>query len=198
MSPTEYHPVFSLLKEGVLSWFEGTPFSLDLTVHPKKFHDRIRQAIQDQEQIGWGNAIKGYLSVEWRFLADDSPYDNVAELQEGHGFQRLKTILTYLHQVAISLWKARNQVLHKSGDQELQHIRDLEIAEVKEIHAHPERLQAGDRHYCERSLESILKKGPATRRRWLRYTKLSRDRMQKDGKRQMLLTHFFRSSDTVA
>ncbi|KAI2498130.1 hypothetical protein MHU86_16382 [Fragilaria crotonensis] len=76
MSPPEYHPVFHLLKEGIISWFEGKPFSPDLTVHPRKFHDRIRRAIQDQEQIGWCNAIKVYLSVEWRFLADESPYEN--------------------------------------------------------------------------------------------------------------------------
>lgn len=53
---------------------------------PLKFHDSIRLALQDQRKIGWHNAIKGYLSIEWRSLAEFTMYD-AAKAQPGRGSQ---------------------------------------------------------------------------------------------------------------
>lgn len=196
MSPTAYHPVFALVKGGVMAWLEGTEYAPEVTEFPRKMRERITIALKAQEAIGWDNAIKGYMSVEWRHLAEENIYDNEKETQHGTGTIKLVTILRQLHKVAQRLWKSRNQVLHQSDEQDLKAMRDSELREIRELYAHPEALQAGDRHYCAQPLEAILKKNPATRRRWLRYTRLSRERMIKAGQRQMLMTHFFRPKTT--
>lgn len=154
----------------------------------------IESALHDQEAIGWQNAIKGYMSVEWRTLADMSPYGNDHASPQGSGLSSLLHILRQFHRLASRQWRSRNQVLHGTNETSLQDIRDSELAEIHHIYAQPNQLTVADRHYCQRPLESIIKQSPATRRRWLRYTAMARKRMLQDGKRQTLLTHFTESN----
>lgn len=197
LSPTDYHPIFPILKASIMAWLKGEVYSPDIEEFPRKLQDRIRKALNEQERIGWNNAIKGYLSVEWRLLADLSPYGSTCDEQEGKGFRVLTTILNHFQQTTQRLWKARNHVLHTSTEERLRCIRDAQTVEIRAMYANPESVQAGDRHYCERSLESILKKSTATRRRWIRYMRLSRDRMSKEGSRQLLMTQFYRPVSTA-
>jgi hypothetical protein len=197
LSLTEYHPIFPILKASIMAWLKGEVYSPDIDEFPRKLQDRIRKALNEQERIGWNNAIKGYLSVEWRLLADLSPYGNTCDEQEGKGFRVLTTILNNFQQTTQRLWKARNHVLHTSTEEHLRCIRDAQTVEIRAMYANPESIQAGDRHYCERSLESILKKSTATRRRWLRYMRLSRERMSREGSRQLLMTQFYRPVSTA-
>ncbi|KAI2505387.1 hypothetical protein MHU86_9093 [Fragilaria crotonensis] len=86
LSPTEYHPIFPILKASIMAWLKGEVYLPDIEEFPRKLQDRIRKALHEQERIGWNNAIKGYLSVEWRLLADLSPYGNMCDEQEGKGW----------------------------------------------------------------------------------------------------------------
>ena len=87
MTPTEYHPIFTLLKEGIVAWFEDQEYDPDLTVFPRKMRDTINTALCNQAPIGWGTAVKGYLSIEWRYLAELDTYDNVKENHSVWDFQ---------------------------------------------------------------------------------------------------------------
>jgi hypothetical protein len=192
MSPEEYHPVFQFLKDGVIAWIEDREFHPLLTNFSGAIRDSLRVALRDQTQIGWDNAIKGYLSVTWRDTAEKSLYGNSIDSQAGKGLHNVRVILRAMHLLTQQLWKSRNRVLHESTDAELCEIRDTERAEICNLHAQPERVQAGDRHYCERPLSDILAMSPTSRRRWLRYMNLARARMINEGKRQMLMTAFYR------
>ncbi|KAI2497835.1 hypothetical protein MHU86_16669 [Fragilaria crotonensis] len=66
LTPTDFHPVFPLLRKGIMAWLDGHTYAPDLSGFPTKMWDLIRTAFTDQEKIGWHNALKGYLSVEWR------------------------------------------------------------------------------------------------------------------------------------
>ena len=48
LSPTEIHPVFPLLKQGILAWLEGLDYDPDLMEFPTKLRDTIRTVLQDQ------------------------------------------------------------------------------------------------------------------------------------------------------
>jgi hypothetical protein len=193
MSPSEPHPVFHLIKEGVAAWINGdTPYTPTFEQFPTKFHDRILAALNDQSTIGWDKAIKGYISMEWRRLATENIYGE-EQAQHEQGFKRIHVILKALHILTQEKWKARNKRLHESKDEAMQHIRDTELVEINELYSHPERVRAGDRHYCEQPLSAILRKTPASRRRWLRFMRQSQARVDKDGKRQTRMTDFFRA-----
>jgi hypothetical protein len=195
MSPEEYHPVFHLLKEGVTAWLTQRDFQPVLEDYPSKFRDQIGVALCDQRNIGWDNAIKGYLSVEWRSMIAVSAFDSTTDdVQEGKGLQQIRGILQSFHVLTQQLWKSRNKILHDSQDEAQQTIRDSERVEICALYSQSDSLPAGDRHYCERPLESILKMTTTSRRRWLRYMKMAKARLTRDGQRQMLVTDFYRSS----
>ena len=191
MSWEEHHPVYHILKEGAAAWLEGRAYIPPVREYPTHIQDQLRKAISDQEQIGWDNAIKGYLSVEWRYLAETSLYENTKDTQDGKGISTLRGILLAFHMLSQQLWKARNQVLHVSHDTELRNIREIEVAEIRKLHSRPEKIRAGDRHYCEQPLTTILQMAPSSRQRWLRYMRMARTRMSLEGKRQLLMTSFF-------
>ncbi|KAI2505340.1 hypothetical protein MHU86_9140 [Fragilaria crotonensis] len=86
MSPEEYHPVFQFLKDGVIAWIEDREFHPLLTDFSGVIRDSLRVALRDQTQIGWDNAIKGYLSVAWRDTAEKSLYGNSIDSQAGRAF----------------------------------------------------------------------------------------------------------------
>jgi hypothetical protein len=190
LSPKEYHPVFSLIKEGVSNWLRGEPNTLDITNFPMKCHDHASSGIRDQENIGWHAAFKGYLSVEWRQLASMGLGDNDMS-HDGRGMQYIRSIMKTLMQFTQDMWKARNHVLHGTQDIDMRRIRQSELAEIIAIRDHPELLPAGDRHYCEQTLENIVNRAPATRRRWLRHMRAARVKFTRDGRRQTLLTNYY-------
>ncbi|KAI2495165.1 hypothetical protein MHU86_19350 [Fragilaria crotonensis] len=197
MSPKEPHPVFQILRDGITSWVEGIEvYDPPIDQIPSKFHDRLRAALRDQQTIGWDNAVKGYLSVEWRFMAADAMFDS-SPAKTDSGFYRIHNILKAAHILMQTTWKARNKMLHDNQDAVNRHIREAEAEERTEMHRQSKNLRAGDQHYCEQPLEKILRnKSASSRRRWLRYMKMAQDRSSRDGKRQTLLTNFFRPSVT--
>ncbi|KAI2512014.1 hypothetical protein MHU86_2302 [Fragilaria crotonensis] len=89
MSPEEYHPVFQFLKDDVIAWIEDREFHPMLTDFSGEIRDSLRVALRDQTQIGWDNAIKGYLSVAWRDTAQKSLYGNSLDSQAGRVFTML-------------------------------------------------------------------------------------------------------------
>ncbi|KAI2498729.1 hypothetical protein MHU86_15740 [Fragilaria crotonensis] len=194
------HPVFHLITEKVFEWLEHRGNS-DAAFHvkefPAKFHDSIRAALSDQQEIGWDNAIKGYLSVEWRNMAEEGLFDTDTS-RSRLGYQRLQVIFKALHIYHQTVWKARNHTLHNTQTMEIRQIRDTELFEITDLYEKSDRLRAGDRHYCEQPLEEILKKSPSSRRRWLLlFMKRAIHRASTDGKRQTLMTSFFRPSVTT-
>jgi hypothetical protein len=96
-----------------------------------------------------------------------------------------------LYEHSRRLWLVRNEVLHKQDDIQLRDIRSKEIAEIKQYHSQPHMVRAGDRHYCERSLQKLLSASDSTRRRWLRRIRKSRDEHKRDGGQQRLLTTYY-------
>jgi hypothetical protein len=195
MSPINPHPVFTIIKGGLISWLnDDAAYNVDLKNFPTKFRLSATKGLADQLSIGWESALKGYLSVEWRHMATVDMFDGTPP-HDGRGMQIIKTILKATHQFTQAIWNSRNDVLHGSNDNELQNIRQIEIAEITDIHGHPELVPAGDRHYCEQTLNHILARAPSTRRRWLRHMRSARLRFTKEGQRQELITTFFHRAD---
>ncbi|KAI2505052.1 hypothetical protein MHU86_9408 [Fragilaria crotonensis] len=153
LSPKEPHPVFHILRDGIISWVEGIAvYDPPFDQIPSKFHERLRVALSDQLTIGWDNAVKGYLSVEWRFMAEEAMFDS-SPAKPDTGYYRIQNILKAVHVLTQTTWKARNNMLHDNQDTINRHIREAEAAEITAMHRQSETLRAGDRHYCEQPLE---------------------------------------------
>jgi hypothetical protein len=185
-----------LIKDGVIASIQNEEHKVELDTIPSKFQDSVNKCLIDQAAIGWDAAIKGYLSVEWRFKASLGPADG-DNAHEGRGFQTIRTILKSFHDFTQAIWQSRNQELHGKQEMETKLIRQTEIAEITELHGHPELVPAGDRHYSEQPLGNILARAPSTRRRWLRHMRSARRRFLNEGSRQPLMTEFFRREGNI-
>ena len=193
LSPTEPHPAYYLLKEGIIRWLDGddSPFNPNEMEWPDKFTDTLKKALDDQNTIGWNNALKGYLSIEWKQLLALALYNNETQ-QEGRGPHHIKLILKAIFKTTRALWLSRNGALHGEQTVSMDRIRSAETAEITEYHQQTDAILIGDRHYCNQPLEILLKKNPTTRRRWLRYMRMARHRFIENSRGQTRITSFFR------
>ena len=180
--------------DGIHHWSTGTltPFNPDLSHFPRHLLPYITDSLRSQAEIGWHQAIKGYISTHWTILASLSMEPTAGPDNTAAG-RRIKAILRGFHDHTRRLWLHRNSVLHSTDAQEMADIRSQEIAEIKYYHSNPNLLLSTDQHHCNRSLSRLLSSSAATRRRWLRIVKRSFAELTKDGTRQTLITRFFSS-----
>jgi len=185
------HPTRYLLDQGLRWWLSGhtNTFQPDLSSYPPHLRALIDKALETQEQIGWHNAVKGYLSIWWRKLASRDSI-NATDDQESRGLSRISSILKALSTFTRSLWLSRNTVLH-SDDADNLITRSTEAAEITFLHNNSQLLRFDDRYLCRRSLSGILKGAPSTRRRWLRLVKRSVEQNSIEAARQTSITSFF-------
>ena len=152
---------------------------MDLDSYPAHLRGYIETARRDQRRIGWSMAAHGFLSKSWTHLAcQDMHIPDRLEVQAGHN--RIRSIIAALYGHSSRIWLARNEVLHSNNESILRGIRSTEVAEIKALYQKPHLLRAGDRHYCQRSLDRLLSGSAATRRRWLRRVRRSLEEHRKD------------------
>ena len=71
--------------------------------------------------------------------------------------QRMRALISAIYDHSDRLWRARNEALHSNNVELNMDMRSEEIAEIRALHSKPHLLGAGDRHYCERSLDKLFK-----------------------------------------
>jgi hypothetical protein len=121
---------------------------------------------QRAEQIGWHQAVKGFLMTSWASAAAIHP-TKPRLVQRDREQHRISRIIAALQDFTNGLWKDCNNVLHKHADVELKRIRSLNDSKIRHYHARPHLLPPEDRHYCEYNLNDIMERNPSVRRRWL-------------------------------
>ena len=186
-------PAVRLLKNLLLGWITGQQPTISLGDYPRNQHDLICSAMQQQQGIGWPAAMRGFLSVTWCQLAAHPFGDNEAP-NPVKGEQTMRKILMAVHQFSMTAWKDRNQHLHGQGSANLRELRCPELVEISHLHSHPELVNAGDCHFCDRPLDALLRAGHSVRRRWLQYMRNARARFDREGKNQTVITDYFRVS----
>jgi hypothetical protein len=129
--------------------------------------------LKEQAQIGWHQAMKGFLTTSWASAAAIHP-TKPRLVQRDRGQHRISRTITAIRAFTDGIWKDRNDVLHQHADTELKRIRSLADSEIRHYHANPDLLPPCDRHYCEGNINDILKKNPSVRRRWLTRVRRSR------------------------
>ena len=115
--------------------------------------------------------------------------------EEERAITRLRKAIRGIYDFTSDLWTERNTVLHDGETaHEMAEIFSTEVAEIKSYHQQRYLLRFDDRHLCDRPLKQLLTGSAATRRRWLRLVKRSRDVQARDGQTQQKITSFFTST----
>ena len=183
------HPVRYLIAEGLEHWLYSKHFTPRTDQYPEFLQEPIRAALLAQQSIGWEEALSGFLSKNWGHVATRDMY-NEKEMDKSKGQERIRGCISAIYAHTHRMWISRNEALHSNDEDQLRDIRSTENAEIRDLHQKPHLLRAGDRHYCERSLEKLLKGPQSTRRRWLRRVRKSMEEHRSDGGQQALITSY--------
>ena len=118
-------------------------------------HSYINAALEDQAAFGWLLCIKGFFSTRWITVARLSMHSHNIEIDAGSA--RLCHIINSLHLLTTSLWKGRNDSLHRQDETRLRSSNRREDLDITHFYNRPELLSTSDQHYCARPLSQIPK-----------------------------------------
>jgi hypothetical protein len=119
-----------------------------LTVHTAPSHLQLilSQALQEQEQIGWHQAVEGSPRTSRASAAAIHPTQPHL-VQRKRGQHQIFRTIRALRDYSDNIWKDRNKVLHEHTDTELKSIRSLQVLEIQHYHANPDLFPPRDCHY---------------------------------------------------
>jgi hypothetical protein len=203
------NPYGRILAELVSQWMRApnSPPSLsssrDMRVLPSCFHPDyltlVQTAISDQTTIGWHNLIKGFFAKSWHVLASSYPPNKrLPPLIQDDGHHRIQQSLKALCQMVLDIWEARNHTLHKIQENTAILIRTAIDAEIAKAHAQRSDLLIADQHYCNVSLNKLLRSRPSYKRRWLHRIKKAQQQSRLAGCLQPKITAFFHRNKPCA
>ena len=140
----------------------------------------LQDAFWFQASIGWGNALKGFLSKHRREIANhDFHHPKRVDFAEGEFL--LRSIIDATHELTRLIWLSQNSALHDKADADARCICDTEIAEIRHYHSLPH-----------------LSCSASIRRRWFRKVKHSAiAEYECAGLRQSLLASFFHQQSAL-
>jgi hypothetical protein len=163
-------------------WFQDllAIFVPVITEFPSHHHAGLLRAVEEQNHIGWHQAILGFLGHSWHVAASREMY-HPTDNNSSRGDSIITKILQCLHLTIKELWLSRNQSSHEHSDQVVLAIQSSETAKIRHFHAHPHLLPTGDQHYCERSVNAILCSSKSIRRRWLEHIRQARANKLRNG-----------------
>jgi hypothetical protein len=125
----DINPVRYVILAGILHWLyhgESVPFTPSLSEYDPFFLPLLHAALQSQARIGWGNALKGFLSKSWRKMAN-LDFHNPKRLDSATGESRLRSIIAATHEFTRSIWLSRNSALHGKANDEARSTCNTEL-----------------------------------------------------------------------
>jgi hypothetical protein len=197
MCDSDIHPVKYVLTAGIQQWFTDPTIGFVPLIHkfPSHHHPVLFQAVSEQQQIGWQQAILDFLGQSWH-LATSVEMFHPTPSNASRGDSTLTMILQCLHPTTRELWLSRNRCLHDHSDQVAIDIQSMEAAEIRHFHSQPYLLPIGDQHYCKRSLNTLLCSSKAVRGCWLKHIWQARANKLRHGLLQTNISHFFIADKT--
>jgi hypothetical protein len=161
-----------------------------------KYIDCVKTALSHQREIGWMNGTRGFLAKTWHNVACSqlqipSPTGEVIHTHHEDGHQRTYQLTRSIYNMVTSIWKGRNDELHRKNCENESVQKTAIDAERARLHSTPGDLPALDQHYCNHTLDHILRKSPTYKRRWLHRVRIAITQQKQEQSRQRRITQFF-------
>ena len=162
-----YPPLMVAIASRLQSWHQGLP------LEPYQHERAVRNAIAEQDLIGWWNFSLGRVSVKFAAI-QNKHYESMGLRRTGAVWAR--KLITELNKILWQMWEHRNNVLHKTmtpqKEQQLANIRE----QVREQFALGKiGLSKRDHHYLDPEKKTwALQLGLEDATRWLSSVTYSR------------------------
>jgi hypothetical protein len=101
---------------GIHCWTYDTEYDLTEESNPLLFDYQHTVLLQQQQQIGWDNFMKGYLSKKWRYIQGSYYKFRKLNKRKYHKDRWILQLLILLQQYRHDLWMLRNASLHGGFD----------------------------------------------------------------------------------
>ena len=169
-----YLPIWTTLHRNIIKWTNNEMIPVpQLEDNSKEYDKLLREAIIEQNEIGWEHVFKGWLSAKWsaaqdKYYAERSRDDPRIQRNYHNGIAWSKTAVTLLQNLAFEVWKFRNKDIHGHNklEEEQQKLRGVR-SKVKQEYAkrlnYPTRIQW---RYFTRTLQDRLNDRIQTLRAW--------------------------------
>ena len=187
------HPFWYCLVKAIEQWIANpsTIFESNLSQYAPHLREPIATAVASQNTIGWENALRGFLSWDWRTLVSLDLYNSKTHAMD-KADARLRKAMNSLYDYSRTTWEHRNELLHTQASNALATtIRSATAAEIKHYHSQPHLLRYNNRHLCSQSLTNLLNGRESSQRRWLRMVKKSIGIVKYHERSQTTITSFF-------
>ena len=193
MKDTEHHPFGITIAASLDRYLTSPDAPVDIPYTNKlkaQYHEPIREALDDQQRIGWLHFLRGFTSLSWLYLESINALDS-QKSDRKRGEHRIHTLLQALHTFSQSLWLGRNEALHCTKETTDAAKFNADSAEIRLYFDNPNMLPAEDRHYCAHNMTKLLRSRPSVRRRWLQRVRTARSNMLKHGRSQLTMTKYY-------
>jgi hypothetical protein len=133
-------------------------------------HDLVIKALEEQGQIGWHLAMRGYLSWHWGLAVMEHP---VTALSKDQGKNWIWKMILLLWNFANAMWEHCNTILRNHEFEASRMIRDADINDaITNLYANIETYNVEDQWYFDMPLALHLKKPLRSCQRWFTNAKL--------------------------
>jgi hypothetical protein len=161
------------LREALLlhlnNWRYGTPPHLGA-----HYSETIREAIQDQNGIGWKNFLEGCASRKWAPI-QDAHYKMIGKRTRGKRW--ISSLILKLWQTAWNQWEHRNGVLHRSvRPRDAVAIAQLDTAIAEEMRQGRGLLPRRELYHFEYTVQELLEKPLDFKKAWYDNVRTARAR----------------------
>ena len=125
----------------------------------------MRQVVAAQVRIGWENALRGRLSLQWR-ECQRRYYERTKSKRSADGW--IVVLISKLWDLGWSLWDHRNKILHESEESDtLKGMNEVDGKIRQQFQSQWQDLPARHQEIFHKGLENVLKESPDQRRAWL-------------------------------
>jgi hypothetical protein len=182
------------LREAIQVWtlHPSQPIAIDPVEEAYGIQYAIDRAMDTQQQIGWLNFFRGFVSLDWGHIY--SVETLVPTTPDDRRIQSDKTLVAVIGAVqdyTIAIWKSRNAVLHEAGSDSLNIVHAALNASITQLYSLQPTLSPILQSYFTMPLENLLRRSPRQRKRWLRLARLATSHSSAMGTRQQLLSTYF-------
>lgn len=171
MTENEFPPeMITVIYDSLMSWQSGSPY-YTMPID----HSRVKEAMHEQDGIGWKNFMDGFQSKKWRTTLAE----HLALLRSQRSELVLLAKLTKrLWLLSRMMWKHRNEVLHEANSSIHRHdLEKLNEAIEDEFRRGLRSLPRGEySHLFSGSLRDRLQDTPSGKRMWITSVWTARDK----------------------
>jgi hypothetical protein len=151
--------------------------------------------VDGQGRIGWENALRGRLSLQWREL-QRRHYERTKSKRSADGW--IVALIGKLWDLGWSLWDHRNKILHEGEESDT--LKGMDAVDEKirqQFQSRWQDLPALHQAIFHKGLDVILQEEPAQRRAWLQSAesfwkrKRKRDEQGEGAAQRAMMRKFF-------